>query len=156
MVPSPPAHPAQRRGARNPWGPISQARYLFFSLTRHARARRITKVYGGQRTLKLHKQEVRHMLTGSRYKIYDKDKGKSVPKDVVPHELRQGACAIDRHLSKYPEHAKKKRTQNSAGGCPSSRVCQPADGKATGAALNQTWELVWLSTSCPRSLCTRS
>merc|ERR1719230_68989 len=65
----------------------------------------ITRVYGNSRTLKLPKQEVNHMLTGSRYKVASSSQGKSIPGVVLPTELKNGACNIDRWLKARPEFA---------------------------------------------------
>lgn len=93
--------------------------------------------------LKHPKQEVKHMLTGSRYTVARSraGSGESIPTVVLPAELKNGACAIDRWLKANPPElgggsgAPPPMTKNSAGGCPESRVCNPKDGVATDPAV---------------------
>jgi hypothetical protein len=102
----------------------------------------ITKVYGFTRLSKLSQQHVTHAQTaGQRYTIAIKDT-KKLQLHILPDELRTGACAIDDYLANNSAYRDKPTTKNAGGGCPRSNACDPPDGKATGADLERTWELV--------------
>ena len=60
----------------------------------------VSTVYGPSRTLRLAKQEVRHLLTGTRYDVYRTEPAShaSVPKALLPAALNEGACKIDSFL----------------------------------------------------------
>ena len=81
----------------------------------------ITNVYGSKRTKKLKTQEVKHLISGTRYQVYSKDSsGRSVPKQLLPEAYKSGTCLIDSFLDKNPEFATKARTVNPSGRCTSS------------------------------------
>ena len=52
--------------------------------------------------MRMPSQEVRHLLTGTRYNVYrtDPQTHKSVPDSLLPAALNEGACFIDSYLDK--------------------------------------------------------
>lgn len=62
----------------------------------------VSLVYGPARTLRQQTQEVRHLLTGTRYNVYRSDPKthQSVPDSLLPTALNQGACKIDEYLDR--------------------------------------------------------
>ena len=107
----------------------------------------ITRVYGGARTKKLPKQEVKHLISGTRYQVYSKDSsGRSVPKDLLPAEYKKSSCTIDAWLGKNPAYGDLPRTVNSEGRCatsaPSKKCAKALDGRRLGGAEGWSWALV--------------
>ena len=73
----------------------------------HDDGEQVSTVYGPARTLRHASQEVRHLLTGTRYNVYrsDPQTHKSVPDSLLPAALNEGACLIDAFLDNLPGEA---------------------------------------------------